>query len=202
MRVFLQSGLKKAVIERDTDNLTPEEIHTHKDEVYAAMLKELLTWQKYQCFSRRQRAGAQNIIDCRWVLKWKYVDENGKKVRVIRARLTVRGFKDRQAADLDSYAGTAQRFSQRTVVSEAVRQGWHVVTADVEKAFLQGLTYQELSQVTGEPVREVNFYLPPGSVPILRRVPGFENFDTSTEILHCDNRFGSTISVRVEWEVS
>ena len=186
LQIYLQSGLKTAVIQRDTDLLTPEEVRQHHDEVMAAMLKELQTWAKYKCFSRRPRAGAKNIIDCRWVLKWKHEVVDGKQRRVIRARLTVRGFKDRQAADLDSYAGTAQRYSQRTVVSVAVQQGWDIVTADVEKAFLQGVTYEELAQMTGEAPREVNFYLPPGSVPMLRRVPGFENFDPHTEVCHCD----------------
>ena len=35
-------------------------------------------------------------------------------------------------------------------------------------------------------MREVNFYLPASSIPILRRVKGFENFDPTKEVLHCD----------------
>ena len=66
------------------------------------------------------------------------------------------------------------------------RRGWDLATADVEKAFLQGVTYEELSRLTGEPQREVNFYLPASSIPILRKLPGFENFDASSEVLHCD----------------
>jgi hypothetical protein len=167
--------------------LLPEEVVKHKLEIEAAMLLELQTWAKYKCFSRRPRAGAKNIIDCRWVLKWKWVKlPDGTQRREIRARLTVRGFKDRQAADLDSYAGTAQRYSQRIVVSEAVRRGWDIATADVAKAFLQGVSYEELSKITGEPPREVNFYLPPGSVGLLSKLPGFEGFDPSTEVCHCD----------------
>ena len=76
LRVHIASGLKKAVIERDTDNLTPDEIKNHHDEAVASMLKELMTWAKYKCFSRRPRTGAQNIIDCRWVIKWKSVEED------------------------------------------------------------------------------------------------------------------------------
>ena len=118
--------------------------------------------------SRRPRKGAQNVIDCRWVIKWKYeTPPDGKSRRVIRCRLTVRGFKDRQAQDLDSYAGTAQRFSQRVVCSEAVLRGWDLVSADISKAFLQGLSHKELADATGEPVREVNFYLPQASLHLL-----------------------------------
>ena len=58
---------KKAVIERDTNNLTPDEVKKYAAEVAGAILTELKTWQKYDCFSRRPRKGATNVIDCRWV---------------------------------------------------------------------------------------------------------------------------------------
>ena len=35
-------------------------------------------------------------------------------------------------------------------------------------------------------MREVNFYLPQYNIPQLRQVPGFESFNPSTEVLHCD----------------
>ena len=38
--------------------------------------------------------------------------EAREPVRTIRARLTVRGFKDQQKADIDRYAGTSSRTSQ------------------------------------------------------------------------------------------
>ena len=80
--------------------------------------------------------------------------------RTIRARLTVRGFKDSEKGDIDRYAGTSARSSQKVLVSEAVRRGWDIGTTDISKAFLQGVTYEELAQLTGEKQREVNFYLP------------------------------------------
>ena len=61
--------------------------------------------------------------------------------RTIRARLIVRGFKDRERGYIDRYAGTSTRCSQKLIVSEAVRNGWPVCTADISKAFLQGVTY-------------------------------------------------------------
>ena len=190
------TGARQAIIQRDDDVLTAEELRVHSKEVAAAMLKELQTWAKLKCFSRKSRVTAKNIIDCRWVFKWKWEvattaaeassSSEPARRRVIRARLTVRGFKDRQAQELDSYAGTSQRYSQRIVCSEAVRRQWPICTTDISKAFLQGVTYEELSELTGEPVREVNFYLPPQCVPLLREVPGFEDFNERTEVLHCD----------------
>ena len=184
-------------VERDDDLLTPAELKEHADEVNAAMKKELSTWATHGCFSRRSRNGARNVIDCRWVIKWKWDEETltvaaaasgqvAKRRRVIRARLTVRGFKDVDKGQVATYAGTSQRFSQRVIVSEAVIRGWDLVTTDISKAFLQGVTYEELAALTGEPVREVNFYLPAYNIPQLRQVSGFENFDPNAEVLHCD----------------
>ena len=84
------------------------------------------------------------------------------------------------------YAGTSKRHSQRILCSEAVAQGWDVATADISAAFLQGVTYEELSELTGEPLREVNFILPAYCIPFLKKVPGFEDFNPVHEVLHCD----------------
>ena len=72
--------------------------------------------------------------------------------RVIRARLTVRGFKDQDSVGLASYAGTSARYSQRVVCSEAAIRQWDICTTDVSKAFLQGVTYAELAELIGEPL--------------------------------------------------
>ena len=55
-------------------------------------------------------------------------------------------------------------------------------TGDARKAFLNGMSYEELAVATGEPLGVVNF-LDPESVEILRRSPGFEDFDPTTEVL-------------------
>ena len=107
-------------------------------------------------------------------------------MRTIRARLTARGFKDSERSDIDRYAGTSTRCSQKLIVSEAVRNNWPICTADISKAFLQGVTYEQLAKMTGEPVREVNFYFPASNIPLLRQLPGFEDFDAQNEVLHCD----------------
>jgi len=196
LRVSYGDATRRAVVKRDDDTLTAAEIEQHKDEVDAAMLQELRTWSKFTCFSRKLRRDARNIIDCRWVLKWKWEHDvtdatSGQSStkasrRVIRARLTVRGFKDMEKHTVDRYAGTSQRYSQRIIASEAVLRGWDIATTDISKAFLQGVTYAELAQLTGEPLREVNFYLPAANVSLLRQVAGFEDFNPALEVLHCD----------------
>ena len=187
LRVYLSAqGPKKAIVDRDTDLLTPEEYQRHAKEVAAAVLEELKIWIAHECFTRRPRRGARNILDVRWVGKWKWVkNKEGGKTRIIRMRMTLRGFKDREAEGLDTYAGTSSRLSQRIVVSEAVCQGWSMTTIDVKKAFLKGISYEELAKTTSEPAREVNFELGSDAVAILRQCPGFENYNPSEEVLHC-----------------
>ena len=94
--------VKTTVIKRDTDVLTKEEEHTHWKELQAAMLEELKIWVKYKCFHMKLEHGSRNIMDSRNVLKWKFiVDEQGNKKRIIRCRMALRGFKDRDADILD-----------------------------------------------------------------------------------------------------
>ena len=71
-------------------------------------------------------------------------------------------------------------------MSEAVARKWDIATTDISKAFLQGVTYEELAKLTGEKAREVNFYLPAPCIPLLRKIKGFEDFDPVNEVLHCD----------------
>ena len=103
---------------------------------------------------------------------------------MIRARLTVRGFKDSERRDIDRYAGTSTRCAQKLLASEAVRNHWPMCTADISKAFLQGVTYEQLAKITGGPMREVNVYLPASNIPLLRQIKGYEDFNPQTEILH------------------
>ena len=134
--------------------------------------------------------GARNVIDARRAIKFKHempiVDvaaRGGQQAkapaskRAIRTRLTVRGFKDSERGDIDRYAGTSSRDSQKMLVSEAVDRGWDIATADVSKACLQGVTYKELAELTGEPIREVDVYLLASDVPILRKVPRYDDFN-------------------------
>ena len=99
-------------------------------------------------------------------------------------RMTIRDFQDWFAHLDENYSATASRQSQRIVCSEcACHPEWLLVTIDVEKAFLQGMTYKEIEDATGEPEREILFSLPPGAAALLRKLPGFEDFDEQFECL-------------------
>ena len=88
--------------------------------------------------------------------------------------------------NIDTFAGITRRQSQRILASEAACQpGWIIASLDIDKAFLKGFTYKELSEATGEKERLVCFTLPPGSAQLLRRIKGLEDFDESIHVLRC-----------------
>ena len=178
---FYEAHTRKAVIDRSDDLLTREEMAQHAELVTQAMVDELKTWNGFKCFQRRTRASAPCIIDAKWVCKWKFV----KGERKIRARLCLRGFKETGADDESNFAATATRFSQRLLVSEAALRGWTLASSDVPKAFLQGVTYAELSEATQRPERDVCFELSGEGLECLRLLKGFETFNARSEVLHC-----------------
>ena len=73
LRMYLNQDIKRSIIERDTDNLTKEEFKTHEKEVEQSTYDELKVWIEHDCFDRRPRKGATNILDIRWVAKWKWI---------------------------------------------------------------------------------------------------------------------------------
>ena len=132
----------KGVIKRDCDNLTKEEIIKHKDLVDQAKLEELKRWHDLKCFLRMLRSRAKNKVDGTWVLKWKKVrkEVNGVStwIKIIKARLTARGFKDIQAFNdnVTTYSGTASKWSQRMINQHAAQFEHQLFSMDISAAFL------------------------------------------------------------------
>ena len=176
-----EAHTRKAVIDRSDDLLTADEVRDHAAEVTKAILSELRTWQSFKCFKRRARVEAPCIIDAKWVYKWKYVQGE----RIIRARLCLRGFKETGADDQTNFASTASRFSQKLLVSECVLRGWVLASSDVPKAFLQGVSYEELASATDGAQRDVSFELTGEGLECLKALPEFTGFDPRREVLHC-----------------
>ena len=89
LQVDRRTGGQDYKIERDLPELTAAERKTHAREVDAATAAEWTSWNDHGSFRPQLRSTAKNVIDCRWLYKWKIVD--GKKV--VKARLCARGFK-------------------------------------------------------------------------------------------------------------
>ena len=81
---------QRSVIDKVLDNLSKEEMIQHASEVATAKRGELATLFDLGCFRRFPHRLARHVVDTRWVLKWKM--KEGKKC--IKARITMRGFKD------------------------------------------------------------------------------------------------------------
>ena len=83
------TGTKRTVVQREMNILDKSEADAHPQEVQHAMYDELTRWLTLGAFTRSSKSSATNLIDARWVLKWKVID--GK--RTIQARLVVRGLR-------------------------------------------------------------------------------------------------------------
>ena len=75
------TGARKTVVERAQNILTREEALQHEAACNKAMLEELQRWLILGAFERVGKKYASNVIDARWVLKWKIV----KDQRIIQA---------------------------------------------------------------------------------------------------------------------
>ena len=187
LRVYISENTKRAVVVKEDDLLSKKELQAHAKEVAEATVTELKTWLTNKCFQKCLLKNARNVMTSRYVAKWKWIQgKDGKWMRVIRMRLCLRGFMDLEAFSLDTFSGTAKRTSQRILASEAAcHQEWIMASLDIDKAFLKGFTYRELAEATGENERVVCFKLPPGSAMLLRKLPGYEDFDETIHCLQC-----------------
>ncbi|CAK0838336.1 unnamed protein product [Prorocentrum cordatum] len=178
LRIY-NTGQREIVVEREMNVLTLGEARAHEVEVRQAMKDELQRWAGLKVFQRFPKDQADNVIDSRWVHKWKEID--GKKQ--VRARLTVRGFKDMQSPELSTFAGTTTRWGQRLVNQVTAQRKWRLFSADISQAFLRGLTFEQVAAMGGEVKRKAQFTMSPGSIPVLRQLEGHEDYNPVTEVL-------------------
>ena len=169
---------KNPLIEKSLDALTPQEIREHWPAVQASIAAELGAFTDHIVFARRLLAESKNVCSSRWVLRWKMI----AGVRAIKARLTIRGFEDRES--VNTFASTATRWSQRLVIHVAVQESWTLWIADVATAFLQSDTFQQLAEQEGTVVRDVCLMPPRGYETEFQKVKGLEGMDFTRECLH------------------
>ena len=163
------------VIEKSLDELTAAEVKANPTLIAEAIRKELGSFITHKCFEPIQKGKMKNVLTSRWLFKWKVIDG----VRTVKARLVVHGFKDHAVSSLITYANTTTRWGQRIVNSVAAQQGWELLSADVGTAFLQGLTFVQLAELTGEPLREVGLVPPKGYEQYFQALPGLEQFNVT-----------------------
>ena len=167
-----------SAIERELNDLSKSDIDNNWEAVCKAVRKELQSFVDLHSFDLAPIGTSKNLMTSRWVIRWKLVpDGKGGMTRIVKARLTIHGFKDTDANHLTTYAGTASRWGQRVITSIAAQHQWELLTADVGSAFLKGLTFKELSKLTGEPERRASFHPPKNYESFVQELKGFEKFD-------------------------
>jgi hypothetical protein len=140
MIFFAEDGTP--VVSRDLSELSKSEVLANWDEVVKAVRKELQSFGELGAFKIAPKGSTGNSMTSRWVHRWKMIiNEKGEKIKGVKSRLTVHGFKDQDADSLVTYASTAARWAQRIITAQAAQNRWHVLTADVGNAFLRGLTF-------------------------------------------------------------
>ena len=70
------------------------------------------------------------------------------------------------------------------VNSVAVQMEWLLWALDISAAFLKGLSFKEIAEYGEGEIRNVQFEVPKNCVALLRKIPGYENFDPATEVLN------------------
>ena len=85
-----------------------------------------------------------NVIDARWVFKWK-ADETGKIAKA-NARLVAKGFKQKyHVGQLEAFSPTAKAASQRLLVALVCKYNLELLHWDIEQALVQSELDHEVS---------------------------------------------------------
>jgi len=176
-----KDGSISTVIDRKYDELSKHEVQLHWPLVETAIRKEVASFRKLDTFKVIPRSQAVNVMSSKFVLKWKADNATGH--RIVKARITVRGFQDKQASSLETYASTATRWGQRFVVSTCVNYDFRILVWDVSTAFLQGMDFRQLSETTGEEVRQVCFEPPKGAERYFKELDNATHYEPARHVL-------------------
>ena len=136
-------------VDEVTDNLSHSEMLEHEAEIVEADGKEIAQFLQFGVWELAAREPSHKPISCTWVRKWKRTtrDKDGNWLRKIKSRLCVRGFLDPQKSVLSKHSSTATRLSQKLLVSIAALNSWDIESWDVSSAFLQGISFDEITSV-------------------------------------------------------
>ena len=104
---------------------------------------------------------------------------------MIKARLTARGFKGVQAFsdDHQTYSGTASKWGQREINIMAANTGYRLFPMDISAAFLTRMTFKGIAALTEEPLRTVQFEVPPKDTWLVQQLPDMSGIDHQPEVL-------------------
>ncbi len=159
-------------VNRELRPLTAEELLKSHKEVRTAMIKELQSWIDNKAFKPTKRKAyrdSSNLreIPAKWVIEWK--EKEGK--RVIKARLCMKGFAERNQHRMQTFSPTASRTGHRMVALQAALEKTPLASMDISTAFLKGMTFEELKEM-GMERQPCAFEPPEGTLEILQELCG------------------------------
>ena len=131
-------------VDQETANLTDRDLVELWPQVEAGDRKELESFVTHDVFQLMKKANAwTSVLDAIWVRKKKRQPDGSL---VVKCRLCIRGFLDPQKWFLPTRATTASRMSQRMLLSIAALMNWNVESLDVGNAFLQGFSFEMMTE--------------------------------------------------------
>ena len=131
-------------VDQETANLTDRDLAELWPQVEAGDRKELESFVTHDVFQLMKKTNAwTSVLDAVWVRKKKRQPDG---TLVVKCRLCIRGFLDPQKWFLPTRATTASRMSQRMLLSIAALMGWDVESLDVGNAFLQGFSFEMMTE--------------------------------------------------------
>ena len=113
-----------------------------------AKQSEIESWISTETITKilRHQIPRENIMKCRWILTWKPIDPDDKKVsgskshprHKPKARLVVLGFQDPQVDSIPRDSPTLSKLSRMLILQSAASNQWKIGSFDVKTAFLRG----------------------------------------------------------------
>ena len=155
---------------KDAGSLSPQDYIDHKEECIEAAIKELSAWIKMKAGKPVKtkdyiRRTGLRPLPSRWVDIWK----TKNKKRVIKRRLVLKGYAERNQDRMETASPTASRVGHRLIMWKSAEWGLPIVSYDVSTAFLQGDTFETLNS-TGHGRQSCAFNPPPGVFDLLHQI--------------------------------
>ena len=129
--------------------------HSEREGFKEAKDREIASWVRNQVVELAQdkwRSLPESIMNMRWVLTWKELDESEQteeSSRKPKARLVIRGHMDPHLGETPTSSPTPSRSARQMFFSIAALRGYVVESADVSTAFLQGKSLSREKFVRG-----------------------------------------------------
>ena len=124
----------------DAENLSFEEV-IQEESWKNAMDEEIKAIERNMTWELVDLPEVHKPLD----LKWVYKKKNNGAIKKHKARLVVKGYKQKAGIDYDEvFAPVARMESNRLLISQAAQYNWSIYQMDVKSVFLNGILEEEV----------------------------------------------------------